>query len=544
MERLIIHVWFPWLAADRLRQSGEIDSQQTLVLTSRYQGTDYIDALCRRGQRRGLQIGMRLADARALCPDLVSRVTAPAADARDLHHLALWVRRYSPLTAPDHGVAGSAAINSGAGAMMASAIARDGDGIWLDVAGATHLHGGLRPLLADMLWRLRRAGLRARLGVASSCGAAWGLARYGRVQSWLPPSDRKTSTRATAVLLAPLPLAALRPMAARWQWRLPVCAMLVIFWVCRGRRWQTAGGQLIERLDAALGHINESFSPIAPQRPLLAVLNFAEPVSAPDDIRTIIRRLTGDIADILQQNGLATRRLRLGWQRVDGAVLVYDTHLSRPGRDASAFHRLLADAGEAINPEFGLEAPGWRRMAGPQSPICRRFDEGLTGKSYASLVDRLVARLGYGTVLRLRPRASWQPEAAQYMALPDMEDMPGGATAADPDDMFTADGWPVQLATAAPRPIRLLPHPQPVAVTALLPDHPPALFVWRKKTHRISRASGPERIAPEWWTAPPGTRTRDYFRLQDETGARFWVYREGLPERGEDINWFLHGFFA
>ena len=164
MERLIIHVWFPWLAADRLRQSGEIESQQTLVLTSRYQGTDYIDALCRQGQRRGLQIGMRLADARALCPDLVSRVTAPAADARDLHHLALWARRYSPLTAPDHGAAGSAAINSGAGAMMASAIARDGDGIWLDVAGATHLHGGLRSLLADMLWRLRRAGLQARLG--------------------------------------------------------------------------------------------------------------------------------------------------------------------------------------------------------------------------------------------------------------------------------------------------------------------------------------------------------------------------------------------
>ena len=548
MERLIIHVWFPWLATDRLRQSGEIDSQQTLVLTSRYQATDYIDALCRQGQRRGLQIGMRLADARALCPDLVSRVTAPAADARDLHHLALWARRYSPLTAPDHGAAGSAAINSGAGAMMASAIARDGDGIWLDVAGATHLHGGLRSLLADMLWRLRRAGLQARLGVASSCGTAWGLARYGQVQSRLPSSDRETSTRATAALLAPLPLAALR-LDGRTVTAMATAGLRHVGDILGMPRAPLAnrfGSQLIERLDAALGHINESFSPIVPQRPLLAVLNFAEPVSAPDDIRAIICRLTGDIADILQQNGLATRRLRLGWQRADGAVLVHDTHLSRPGRDASAFQRLLADAGEAINPEFGLES-AWIEAHGcsPQSPICRRFDEGLTtAESYASLVDRLVARLGHGTVLRLRPRASWQPEAAQYMALPDMEDMPGGATAADPDDMFTADCWPAQLATAAPRPIRLLPHPQPVAVTALLPDHPPALFVWRKKTHRISRASGPERIAPEWWTAPPKTRTRDYFRLQDETGARFWVYREGLPERGEDINWFLHGFFA
>jgi protein ImuB len=559
MERLIIYVWFPWLATERLRQTGESDGQQTLVLTSRYQGADYVDALCRRGHRRGLQIGMRLADARALCPDLVSRDSAPAADARDLHHLALWARRYSPLTAPDQGAVNSGTGKSGTGksgigAMTASAIARDGNGIWLDVAGATHLHGGVRPLLADMLWRLRRAGLRARLGVASSCGAAWGLARYGRVQSRLPSPDRKTTTRVTAALLTPLPLAALRLD------RRTVAAMATaglrhigdILGMPRAPLANRFGSQLIERLDAALGHINESFAPIALQRPLLAVLNFAEPVAAPDDIKATIHRLAEDIAEILHQNGLATRRLRLGWQRVDGTVQVHDTHLSRPGRDASAFHRLLADAGEAINPEFGLES-AWMEAHGcsPQSPLCRRFDEGLTtAESYASLVDRLVARLGYGTVLRLRPRACWQPEAAQYMALPDMEAVPASgtttatATTTDPDDMFTADGWPAQLATAAPRPIRLLSHPQPVAVTALLPDHPPALFVWRKKTHRISRASGPERIAPEWWTAPSGTRTRDYFRLQDETGARFWVYREGLPERGEDINWFLHGFFA
>ena len=427
MERLIIHVWFPWLAADRLRQSGEIDSQQTLVLTSRYQGTDYIDALCRRGQRRGLQIGMRLADARALCPDLVSRVTAPAADARDLHHLALWARRYSPLTAPDQGAAGSATINSGAGPMMASAIAGDGDGIWLDVAGATHLHGGLRPLLADMLWRLRRAGLRGTpwCGVELRCGLGtcplWAGAKPAA------PIRQENQHQSDGRIARALPLAALRLDGCI------VTAMATaglrhvgdILGMPRAPLANRFGSQLIERLDAALGHINESFSPIAPQRPLLAVLNFAEPVSAPDDIRAIIRRLTGDIADILQQNGLATRRLRLGWQRVDGAVLVHDTHLSRPSRDASAFHRLLADAGEAINPEFGLES-AWMEAHGcsPQSPICRRFDEGLTtAESYASLVDRLVARLGYGTVLHLRPRASWQPEAAQYMALPDMEEM-------------------------------------------------------------------------------------------------------------------------
>ena len=155
-------------------------------------------------------------------------------------------------------------------------------------------------------------------------------------------------------------------------------------------------------------------------------------------------------------------------------------------------------------------------------------------ESRASLIDRLVARLGHGAVLRLKPRECWQPETAQYMAYPDMEQ-------AGFDDRMNA---PAHCLTAAPRPLRLLAHPHRLTVVALLPDHPPAQFVWQKRTHRIVRASGPERIAPQWWHAAAGTRTRDYFRLQDDRGAGFWVYREGLPERGEDPDWFLHGFFA
>ncbi|MEL0206315.1 MAG: hypothetical protein VW987_08395, partial [Alphaproteobacteria bacterium] len=105
MARVIIHVWFPYLAADRLRRNNIVTLTQTLVLTSRYRGADHVVATCPQGRRRGLQIGMRLADARALCPDLISHDANPAADAQDLHHLALWARRYCPLTAPDHGTA-------------------------------------------------------------------------------------------------------------------------------------------------------------------------------------------------------------------------------------------------------------------------------------------------------------------------------------------------------------------------------------------------------------------------------------------------------
>ena len=163
-------------------------------------------------------------------------------------------------------------------------------------------------------------------------------------------------------------------------------------------------------------------------------------------------------------------------------------------------------------------------------------------ENYASLIDRLVARLGYGSVARLQPQANWQPELAQQTSLPEVALSPASVTGAgwlaSPPPLTAA------LATAPPRPIRLLAHPHPIDVVALLPDHPPAQFIWQRRTHKIIKATGPERIAPSWWTAPAGTKSRDYFRVQDQQGACFWLYRDGLPERGEMAAWFLHGFFA
>ena len=529
MSRLIIHVWFPHLAAERLRRAGAVPLGAPLVLTTTHRGADMVEAVCRLARRCGLHAGMRLADARALRPELVSRDSDPAADADDLLHLARWARRYCPLTAP------APAESVGTGAV----IAHDGNGLWLDVAGAAHLQGGIRPLLADMARRLRLAGLTARIAVAPTCGAAWALARYGlAARRYACGRMDSLAVRQLAGLLADLPLAALRldgtictAMAASGLRRIGDIIPLA-----RAPLAARFGTIVTARLDAALGHVNESFTPIAPPRPRLAVLTFAEPIAAPADINAAIDQLIDELSLILQQTGVGARRLQLGWQRVDGVVRGHDVHLSRPSRDAAGFRRLLAEAGEAINPEFGIERI-WMEAHGcsPQAPVSAAFGDGLSvAESRASLIDRLVARLGHGAVLRIKPRECWQPEAAQYMAYPDMEQA-GFA------DRMNA---PPHCLTAAPRPIRLLAHPHRLAVVALLPDHPPAQFVWQKRTHRIVRASGPERIAPQWWHAAAGTRTRDYFRLQDDRGASFWVYREGLPERGEDPDWFLHGFFA
>ncbi|MFQ5959013.1 MAG: DUF6504 family protein, partial [Alphaproteobacteria bacterium] len=84
---------------------------------------------------------------------------------------------------------------------------------------------------------------------------------------------------------------------------------------------------------------------------------------------------------------------------------------------------------------------------------------------------------------------------------------------------------------------------------AMVPDAPPVLFRWRGRAHRVTRAEGPERLAAEWWRAPRGRACdaddyRDYYRVEDAAGARFWLYRHGPYGPENTARWYLHGVFA
>jgi protein ImuB len=126
--------------------------------------------------------------------------------------------------------------------------------------------------------------------------------------------------------------------------------------------------------------------------------------------------------------------------------------------------------------------------------------------------------------VRLVPRESHVPERAQARIL---------ALAPVPDSLRGA------ASPAAPRPLRLLAHPEPIEALAELPDGAPRRFRWRKRLHDIARARGPERIAGEWWRGDGGAR--DYFAVEDGAGRRFWIYREGAAG---GLRWFVHGVFA
>jgi protein ImuB len=153
----------------------------------------------------------------------------------------------------------------------------------------------------------------------------------------------------------------------------------------------------------------------------------------------------------------------------------------------------------------------------------------------APLVDRLINRLGEDRVWRADPYESHVPERSVARRAPlDPSHASLGETGWDPD---------------RPRPSRLLRRPEPIEVIAKLPDDPPVQFRWRGKSRRVRLAEGPERVGQEWWRKAfdeigPG-KVRDYYRVEDETGERFWIFRAGLYGDGEKApKWWLHGLFG
>ena len=452
----------------------------------------------------GLFIGKTAADACALVPELVVADADPAADLADLEILADWCARVSPAVALD-----------------------PPDGLILDMSGAAHLWGGERALMDDIGGRLARQGVATRLAMASTVGAAWALARFGPDRTSVPAGDE-------ARALAPLPVAALRlsETAAAQLPRLGLETIGALTDLPRSALTRRFGGEVVQRLDQALGRTREALVFRRPPEPWFARLAFAEPISAPEDLA----RVTVDIAALLctqlEARGQGARRFELAFHGVDGQARCLQARLSMVGRDPGRLARLFTPKLETVDPGFGIEVV--TLTAGEAEPLGVRQtnldpeSRSSIEEELAPLIDRLANRLGESAVWRAEPNPSHIPERASVRRAP----------LAPP----SATGWPQD-----PRPLRLLGRPEPVDAVAPAPDDPPLLFRWRGALHRVRRAEGPERIAPEWWRAPfdtPGLLpARDYYRVEDEAGARFWLFRAGPYDGKTPPRWWLHGLF-
>lgn len=450
-------------------------------------------AVSRAAQAQGLRPGLPLAEARAQVPDVVVAAHDPEGDHRLLAVLAERCGLYSPSTAVD-----------------------GESGLWLDVAGCGHLFGGEVALLEQLTGKLRALGLTTRTALAATPGAAWAWARFG---------ESKAPILKDMAQLAPLPLAALR-LAGRSIEDLSALGLRRIGDLLELPRAQLSlrfGREVLWRLDQTLGREPEPLSPLRPVAPHRVHLAFADPISQATDIAETLKRLLAALCDHLARDGLGARQVEFTLFRVDGTLARAAIGTSAPTHDPSHLLRLFRDRLTEIRPGFGIEAVRLDATATQLQPADQTDLDGPDGEAdLPRLLDALDNRLGPQRLMRLVPRPSHVPERS-VQRQPVAEPLPSAC-------------WP-----AGRYPIRLLAHPEPIEAMAPIPDAPPLRFRWQGRLHQVTRSDGPERIAPEWWHEE--AEERDYYRVEDAQGLRFWLYRLGHYGQPRPPRWYLHGIF-
>jgi protein ImuB len=518
--RRVLALWLPCLPTDRLhrqsrgkswrlecsfpaRKSGGVSNpadEPPLAVVAKIKNALRLVAVDETASRLGLARGIALADARAMIPFLAVHDEKPDADRALLESIADWAECYTPLVALD-----------------------DEAGLILDITGCAHLFGGEESLRAGLSARLLAQGFLARAAIADTPGAAWAAVHFGEPAVIAPGANAGT--------LAPLPMAALRldPETVSAMERVGLKRIGQVLDAPRAPLAARFGAMLARQLDRALGVDEEAISPRRPPPVFIAERRFAEPIAHETDIVATLTSLAAALATRLEAHGEGARRLEYSLFRVDGAVARIAVGASRPIRAPklilALFREKFAAFGDEIDAGFGFDMA---RLAVTMSAPADAAQIDLTGDAAAAadvdgLIDRIGARIGEDSVAAIVPRESPIPERAETLMPPGTPALAGHA--------------------ASPRPLRLFAHPEPIVATAEVPDGPPINFRWRSTSYRVTRAEGPERIAPEWWRED--SPTRDYFRVEDEAGHRFWIYRDGLyTEAATSPAWYVHGIFG
>lgn len=509
MARRILAIWLARLAIERWRMGqGDAGAEDLpLVLIADTAHGPRITAATRAGLEAGARPGMMLADARALCPELAVAPADPSGDLAFLERLALWAQRWGPWSALD-----------------------PPDGLVVDVTGAAHLFGGEEALLADARRRLAARGLSARLAIAPTAGAAWALAHHGPDCTALQPGDSLGHLPVAALRLDPAVLTVLRRLGLKRIGDLSGVARDAL-----ARRFRSAhapAANPLIRLDQLHGRVPEPLLPVVSVDAPLVQRRLLEPIRHRPLLDRVLSDLCADMARLLEGRAEGARRLELALWRVDGEVIARRLEVAAASRDAAHLAGLFGRKLDDVDAGFGIELA--RLRATWTEPLAlgqKHFDAAAEahGTSLAACIDRLGVRLGEAAIRRPVLHASHLPERAQRWVAP-----------LDPATLRQES-----LAFHS-RPLKLLDRAEPIAVLYASPDGLPRRFRWRGEVHEIARAEGPERIAPEWWRERSTVRLRDYYRVEDGEGRRYWIYRHGLSGdgRGGTPEWYLQGLYG
>lgn len=457
-----------------------------------------------------LKPGMALADARARIPDLAVANADPEADHKLLEEIAGACERFTPLVALDAPC-----------------------GLFLDVTGVAHLFGGEAALLEKIRHWLARQDFSVRVALAGTADSARALARFADGAIVLPGQE------AQAVAILPVDALGVDDTIIHALRRAGLKTIGQVAERGRGELRARFGSGFVFTLDCLLGRTDRPITPRAFLPDLMAEQGFADPVVSEAVIAQALHRLAANLGNCLERRGEGARRFEACFFRADGQMRRIAIETGEPTRDPATvellFREKLDSLTDALDPGFGFDLI--RLSAGILQPLpteAPAFDAKNEAREIRRLADRLAARFGAQRVHLYWPRDTHIPEAE--------------AIAAPAQSAWDArPAWPAKAEEddGPHRPLRLFARPEPIEAVAEVPDGPPLRFRWRNALHHVVKADGPERIAPEWWRPDGDTLTRDYYRVQDSCGRRFWIFRAGIYGRESSRpGWFMHGSFA
>jgi len=497
MPRRYLAIWLPYLATDRLIKIDPDLKDKPFVLAATEKGRMVIKASSPKAMQEGIAVGKVLADARAIMPALQEFDYEPEVLSSVLEALAEWCMRFSPIAAVD-----------------------GTDGIILDVSGCPHLWGGEEPYLQAITARMAQGGYHIKAAIADTIGTAWAVARYSA-----EPAIVEIGKHSEALTVLPPEALRLESAVVQRMQKLGFRTIGQFMNMPKSTLRRRFGDSLIQRLGQALGSHPEILKPVCPIEPYLERLVCLEPICTATGIEIALRHLLEQLCKRLEQEGKGIRTAVFKGYRIDGNVQQISIGTSRASGSERHLFRLFELKIATIEPALGielfvLEAPLVEELGDLQDKL---WDTKGDQSKVAELLDNIAGKVGMQAIHRYLPAEQHWPERS-IIETGSLDQMP-----ATP---WPQDKW---------RPLHLLEKPEPIDVMVPLPDYPPILFTHKGKVFNLTKADGPERIEQEWWAADG--QPRDYYRVEDAKGARYWLFGAGHYADG-DVQWFLHGFFA
>jgi protein ImuB len=494
-----VSIWFRYLNTDWFSLHQPQLKKVPFVLRTSSHGRMIVTSVNAMAEKKDISIGMALADARAILPELEVQDDKPDLPHRLLKRLAEWCIRFTPVVALDIP-----------------------DGLLFDATGCSHLWGSDEKYITEIIKKLNARGYDVRAAIANTIGLAWGVARFGN-NSLIVTNDLNIET------LMNLPPEALRlePEIIDRLHKLGLHQIRQLMGMPRSSLRRRFGQQLIQRLDMALGHEIESIQPVIPVEPYQERLPCVEPIVTATGIEIALKQLLETLCLRLKQEQKGLRIATFKCYRVDGKIQQIGISTNCPSYHVNHLYKLFEIKLSTIEPDLGielfiLEAPKVEDCFPEQEKIWKASGE-IDDITISELIDRIKNKFGSDTVNRYLPAEHYWPERSIKLTS-SLEEKP-------------ITEWPNDKL----RPLQLLSFPEPIEVAAPIPDYPPMLFRYKGKVHQIIKADGPERIEQEWWLQQG--QHRDYYRVEDEEGNRYWLFRLG-HYHDKTYKWFLHGFFA